>query len=149
MSAPHILSTTIGSIPSFTITKDLAHKTPQRVRLTPVVRKAADKTKSEPTARRSGSGNVFIALALLATNIVLAAFYFYNVNNAKALEFNARAAQRSLAQLQDQQRQYQVHIAEASAAVRAQEKDLASGGYVPVGTPEFVSAGGPAVLTMR
>jgi hypothetical protein len=148
MSAPHVLTTTIGSLPAFSITKDLAEKAAPRSRLAPVITKTAPKASaSSPSAR--GKRLPVLSLCLVAGNVILAACYFYNVNNAQALEFAAKSSQRTLSQLQDKQRQYQVHIAEASASIRAQESTIVGSGFVPFGTPEFVSAGGPAVLTMR
>lgn len=148
MSVPHITSTTIGlTLPSFTIAKDLEHGDQKKPIRSAVVSKAPS-AKSSAVARK-GRFLAYIPLALLALNIGMFFFYLISVNQQQAYTYKAGQAQKELEVLRDQQRQWQVKIADASSGIRMREIAVGAGEFVSVGTPEFITAHGPATLTMR
>jgi hypothetical protein len=149
MSAPHIATTTIGiSLPSFTIAKELPDTRSQTTRVRGLIA-ASPKAKAAPKASRRFLRVEVLSALFVFLNVCSFAYYLYGVNNLEALSFTANQTRKSLAQLQDKQRQFQIRIAEASASIRVREEVGAGSSFVAVGTPEFVAESGPAALTMR
>ncbi len=147
MSVPHVASTTIGlSLPSFTIHKELeqgAHKKPIR---SAVVTKVP---VAKAGVARKNNYFTFVPALLLALNIGMFLFYLISVNQQQAYTYKATQAQKELEVLRDQQRQWQVKIADASSGIRMREVAVGTGEFVSVGTPEFITAHNTSTLTMR
>ncbi len=89
-----------------------------------------------------------VSLLVLVLNVFLFGWYLYGVNSFEGLHYSSAQAQKEVARGEDRQRQLQVKIAEATSAMRLQDVTNISAEFVPVGTPEFVSAENPQ-LSMR
>lgn len=147
MSVPHVVSTTIGlNLPSFTIHRELEGVAQKKQIRSAVVAKAPVARSTSPRMSRVSA---FIPAVLVIANLALFFFYLYSVNHLQALSYNANQAQKELEVLRDEQRQWQVQIADASSGVRMREVSVGKGDFVSVGTPEFLTAHSPTTLTMR
>lgn len=147
MSVPHVVSTTIGlNLPSFTINRELEGAAQKKQIRSAVVTKAPVARAATPRKSRVWS---FVPALLVVANLALFFFYLYSVNHLQALSYKSNQAQKELETLRDQQRQWQVQIADASSGVRMREISVSSGDFVSVGTPEFITAHTPSALTMR
>jgi hypothetical protein len=148
MSAPHIASTTTGlSLPVLNISKDRAEEQQTRSsRLVVRERKSSARAVTPRTVR--GMLKTAVPALLVAANVVMFGAYLYSANNIQGLSYHLGQAQKELRNVQDDQRQLQVVMAEQAASIRSRQQVQESTGFVAVGTPEFI-AGQPSSLTMR
>lgn len=148
MSAPNIMSTTIGmKLPTFTIAREI----PRVVHGQPRSRVKAERIGVTQGRVKVGFFNWSkVALFLLVVlNVVSFGFYIYSINSAEASQYALINGQEKVRTLQDKSRQLQVQIAESAATIRTQQLAEIESKFTAVGTPEFIGRPGDAVLTMR
>lgn len=101
------------------------------------------KTKSPLAAKKTkaNSFRLWLAVALIAANAGLLFSYVYGVNQNASAGYTIQDLQNQLAQLNSDNRDISLKVAQAGSMVGIQSDFLASG-FIPAGTPIFLQMPG-------
>lgn len=104
------------------------------------------KTKSPLAAKKTATNSFrfWLATALIAANAGLLFSYVYGVNQYASKGYEIQDLQNQLTQLNSDNRDISLQVAEAGSMVGIQSDFLASG-FVPAGTPIFLKASADAL----
>lgn len=88
---------------------------------------------------KTGSWRVFLAYGLIAANTAVFLAYVYGVNQAASRGYEITQLQQQVAALNTVNKQLSLKVSEAQSLVGIQN-DFTAMGYLPAGTPQFLSA---------
>lgn len=88
---------------------------------------------------KTGSFRTFLAYGLIAANVTVFLSYVYGVNQAASRGYEITQLQQQVAGLNTVNKQLSLKVSEAESLVGIQN-DFTAMGYLPAGTPQFLSA---------
>jgi cell division protein FtsL len=106
------------------------------------------KTKKINSARVSTSRSTrfWVAIILIAANVVVLTSYIYGVNEFASRGYQISSLENNLSDLTSQNKALNLQIAEATSMVSIQN-DFLSANFVPAGTPKFITVSELAEVT--